>query len=220
MTILSIRGSNIERTGNQRKQTTGSKRRVCLFQDREHDEQSVRMDYNYEKCDGQNDDRRVANFEKICIWPSDVRENDINHNNIVEDILQNHCFHLTHEREEEIVESFTSVPKPGGRVKYIRNTQRLPGPERNTTRAGTYIKKIKWKTPCITKVIITRSQYSARQQIPSWQSISTNSKKNHFVWTIFFVNWWSCRLRQRTQDLRHMNRLNWTNSKNGNTNIC
>lgn len=50
--------------------------------------------------------------------------NESEYKNIVVDIIRNKVLALEPERETETVESFTSLQKPGGRVRYIRETQK------------------------------------------------------------------------------------------------
>lgn len=71
--------------------------------------------------------------------------NQSDNNDIVEDIIQSDGRYIAGEREEETVQSFTSVQKPSGRVTSMKDMQKLSSPESHSTRADRYFEAEKFE---------------------------------------------------------------------------
>lgn len=70
-----------------------------------------------------------------CTRSSHVHVNERYYNDIVDDILEDVGRDLARKREEEIVESFTSLPNPAGCFTYIGYVQNLRGSGIRSTRS-------------------------------------------------------------------------------------
>lgn len=68
-----------------------------------------------------------------------MRDNDSDLNDIVEAIVQKEGCHLASKQEEETIENFTNVWKPGVRVAFNVDKQKLLGPESHSKRADKYV---------------------------------------------------------------------------------